>query len=76
MKRKHQRTLELLFSRPTSANIHWRDIEGLLAELGAEITEREGAGWRLCCLAKYGSFTGRTPHRIQTKVLSPAFANG
>ncbi|AGX87059.1 type II toxin-antitoxin system HicA family toxin [Candidatus Symbiobacter mobilis] len=43
MKRKHQCTLELLFARPTSANIPWRDIEGLLEELGAEVSEREGS---------------------------------
>ena len=43
MKRKHQRTLELLFSRPTSANIQWRDIEALFIELGAEVSEREGS---------------------------------
>ncbi|OQX32375.1 MAG: HicA [Candidatus Sedimenticola endophacoides] len=43
MKRKHQKTLELIFSRPVSANIQWRDIEALLVELGAEISEREGS---------------------------------
>ncbi|WP_221252454.1 type II toxin-antitoxin system HicA family toxin [Desulfuromonas versatilis] len=43
MKRKHQKTLELIFARPVSANIKWRDIEALLVELGAEITEREGS---------------------------------
>jgi HicA toxin of bacterial toxin-antitoxin, len=43
MKRRHQRTLELLFARPTSANIHWRDIEALFQELGAEVSEREGS---------------------------------
>lgn len=43
MKRKHQRTLELIFSRPTSANIQWRDIESLFVELGAEVSEREGS---------------------------------
>lgn len=43
MKRRHQRTLELIFSRPTSANIPWRDIESLLEELGAEVSEREGS---------------------------------
>jgi hypothetical protein len=43
MKRKHQRTLELIFSRPTSANIQWRDIESLFIELGAEVSEREGS---------------------------------
>ena len=43
MKRKHQRTLELIFSRPTSGNVQWRDVEALLVELGAEVTEREGS---------------------------------
>lgn len=43
MKRKHQKTLELIFARPVSANIKWRDIEALLIELGAEISEREGS---------------------------------
>ncbi|MEY4644931.1 MAG: hypothetical protein RLZZ596_1762 [Pseudomonadota bacterium] len=43
MKRKHQRSLELIFGRPTSGNVHWRDIEALFLELGAEVTEREGS---------------------------------
>lgn len=43
MKRKHQRTLESLFARPASANIQWRDVEALLRELGAEVSEREGS---------------------------------
>ena len=43
MKRKHQRTLELIFARPTSANVQWRDIDALLVELGAEVSEREGS---------------------------------
>ncbi len=43
MKRKHQRTLELIFSRPTSGNVQWRDVEALFVELGAEVSEREGS---------------------------------
>ena len=43
MRRKHRRTLELIFIRPTSANIQWLDIEALFVELGAEISEREGS---------------------------------
>ena len=42
MKRRHQRTLELIYARPTSANVQWRDIEMLFVELGAEVSEREG----------------------------------
>lgn len=43
MKKKHQKTLELIFSRPVSGSIKWADIEALFLELGAEISEREGS---------------------------------
>lgn len=43
MKRKHQRVLDLIVARPTSGNIPWRDIEALLGELGAQISERAGS---------------------------------
>jgi len=43
MKRKHQKTLELIFSRPVNGSIPWRSIEALFVELGAEVTEREGS---------------------------------
>lgn len=43
MKRKHQTTLKLIFSRPVSGNVRWSDIEALFNELGAEISEREGS---------------------------------
>ena len=41
MKRAHQKTLEVVFSHPTSTNIAWKDIEALLIGLGAEVSERE-----------------------------------
>ena len=43
MHRKHRRTLELIFSRPVSGSIKWREIEALFVALGAEVTEREGS---------------------------------
>jgi hypothetical protein len=43
MKRKHQSTLDLIFTRPASGNIRWADIEALFRELGAELAEREGS---------------------------------
>ena len=46
VKAKHQKTLRLLFQRPTSGNIRWADIEALFRELGATITEAEGS--RVC----------------------------
>lgn len=43
MKAKYKKTLELIFSRPTSANISWTDIEALFNALGADISAREGS---------------------------------
>ena len=43
VKRKHQKTVALIFARPVSGNIRWKDIEALLVDLGGEITEREGS---------------------------------
>ena len=43
MKRKHQKILEAIYARHVSANIQWRDIEALLDELGADISERAGS---------------------------------
>ena len=47
MKAKHAKTLELLFCHPVSGNVRWSDVEGLLLELGAEITEAEGSRVRV-----------------------------
>jgi len=43
MKRKHQRTLELIYKRPTSDNIRWNDIESLFKALDADVSERAGS---------------------------------
>ena len=43
MRRKHQQILNRIFARPASGNIKWNDIEALLIELGAELSEREGS---------------------------------
>ena len=43
MKKKHKRTLDKIFARPTNANIHWSDIESLFISLGAEVSERAGS---------------------------------
>ena len=46
MARKHDQTLKSVFSDPIQAGIVWRDIEGLLKSLGADISERRGS--RVC----------------------------
>ena len=43
MKRKHEKTLEKIYKRPTSGNISWSNIESLFKELGADVSERAGS---------------------------------
>ena len=43
MKRKHRKTLELIFSRPVSGSIKWNDIEAMFVAIGAEVSESEGS---------------------------------
>ena len=43
MKKKHQRTLSLIFARPIPGGIKWADIEALFVDLGCEIEERAGS---------------------------------
>lgn len=46
MRNKHQKVLDAVFSEPTKSNIVWKDVEGMLLNLGADI--EEGAGSRMC----------------------------
>jgi hypothetical protein len=43
MKRKYQKTLELIFARPVNGSIKWKDIESLFRELGGSLEEGEGS---------------------------------
>lgn len=44
MKRKHAKTLALIFNRPVSANVKFGEAVSLLVELGAAVeTNREGS---------------------------------
>jgi len=43
IKKRHQKTLGLIFKYPTSGNIHWDDIESLFLALGADVSERAGS---------------------------------
>ena len=43
MKRRHRKTLELIFSRPIRGSIKWNDIEAMFVALGAEVSERQGS---------------------------------
>lgn len=43
MNKRHQKTLNLIFTQPISGNIKWRDVEALLKNLGATLNERAGS---------------------------------
>ena len=47
MSKKHQRTLEAIFTTPVQSGIKWKDIESLLENLGAEIEEGRGSRIRI-----------------------------
>jgi len=43
VRKKHRKTLDAVFSRPTQASIKWDDVEALLKAFGAYIEERKGS---------------------------------
>ena len=43
MNAKHRKTLQAIFSRPTSATVVFSHIEALVVALGGSIKEREGS---------------------------------
>ena len=43
MNKRHQKTLNSIFAQPISGNIKWRDVEALLKNLGAALSERAGS---------------------------------
>ena len=47
MKSKHRKTLQAIFETPVRSNIPWKDIEGLLTAVGAEIGEGRGSRVRI-----------------------------
>lgn len=44
---KHRNTLQAIFQDPVRSSIAWRDIEAMLAAVGAEITEGSGSRVRI-----------------------------
>lgn len=47
LRKKHQKTLEDIFAKPTKAGVAWDDIESLLIALGSEISEGNGSRVRV-----------------------------
>lgn len=47
MSHKHEHLLHTLFQDPINTNIHWREVESLLAHLGAEVETLPGSRIRV-----------------------------
>lgn len=47
MSHKHDALLRAIFDGPVSSNIHWREVESLLAHLGATLEPHHGASFRV-----------------------------
>lgn len=47
MRKRHKQTLDELFREPTPSGIAWREVEGLLRALGAEVSEGRGSRVRV-----------------------------
>ena len=64
MKRKHAKTLGLIFHRPISANVRFTDVLALLVELGAKVeTSREGSRVGVVLFEEVRVGEGRGPDR-------------
>ena len=47
MNKKHRKTLQTVFARPTSPSLAFSDIEALVIALGGVVVEREGSRVRI-----------------------------
>ena len=44
---KHQKVIDAIFENPIRSDVDWKDIEGLLRALGAELSEGRGSRVRI-----------------------------
>jgi hypothetical protein len=47
MSHKHDILLRSIFEGPVSGNVHWREVESMLAHLGASVEPHHGASFRV-----------------------------
>ncbi len=71
MNRKHQKTLDTIFSLPVSSNLEWRKIEALFVALEARIIEGNGSRVSFVINDEKGDFhrphPGKEAKRYQVK---------
>lgn len=64
MSHKHLTLLRAVFKDPPSANIHWREVESLLHNLGATIEPSHGARFKVVLNRQEGFI--HHPHNSST----------
>lgn len=47
MNAKHRKTLEMIYDNPARSDVFWSDIESLLINVGAQISEGKGSRVRI-----------------------------
>lgn len=67
MNSKHRATLQRIFHQPVQAGIPWKDIEVLLAALGAELSEGRGSRIRISLNNTRAVFHRPHPHKETDK---------
>jgi hypothetical protein len=67
MNNKQRLLLQKIFEKPERADIIWRDIEGLLFALGAEVTEGRGSRVRVALNDVRAVFHRPHPGRLTNK---------
>lgn len=64
MNRKHLQTLQAIYALPTAKGLVWKDLEGLLIALGAEVIEGDGSRVKFVLHERIIRF--HRPHRPKT----------
>ncbi len=67
MNKKQKKVLISLFTRPTPANISWKDVGALLTSLGAEVSEGNGSRVRIALHGVRAVFHKPHPHKEMDK---------
>ena len=67
MNAAQRKTLEVIFEKPTRADVQWSKIEGLVKALGGEVAEGRGSRVRFRLGARVATFHGPHPKRVTGK---------
>ena len=67
MNAAQRKTLNLIFERPTRADVRWAKIEGLVRALGGQVSEGRGSRVRFRLGDRVATFHSPHPQRVTGK---------